>query len=190
LDFLREEFARRAGWSELKRPAAACLAAALLAAGAMTADLALKVRQEEERLERVQQQVRAAWLEVFPGGTNVTDPQRQITARVQEQARRRLALSGSFNARGGPLGLLEAMSRALTPSIQVRLSRLRVDDAALSFEGETDTFEAVNRIASSLAREPGFERIEVRQARLAEGGRRVNFSARLPFQAAPGGGKR
>lgn len=190
LNFLREEFALREGWGELKRPVAACLAAALIAAGAMTVDLALKVQREEKRLERMQQQVRAAWLEVFPGDTEVTDPRRLITARVQEQARRRRALSGGFDAVGGPLDLLEAMSRALPPSIQVRLSKLRVDAAALSFEGETDTYEAVNRIASSLAREPGFERIEVRQARVAEGGRRVNFSARLPFQAAPGGGRR
>ena len=183
----REEYALKEGWQELKMPVAAAAAAALFAFGALAADVAVKVRLEDRRLREAEAQVRSMLTEVFPGSRRVMDPRRQLEAQMLAQARRLAVLDGGSPAAGGPVDVVARISRAIPSSLPLKLNRLEVDEAGVSFEGETTTFEAVDQIKSRLSREPGFAKLEVRQARQIQGKQAVQFSARISF--AGGGGR-
>jgi type II secretory pathway component PulL len=189
-DLRREELMAGEGWRGLKRPALAAASAALVLGVAAYGDLALKVRREERRLEAAERQVRSVFDEVFPPGRRIVDPQSQLTARVQEQAQRLAFLTGSTGNGDGPLDVMAKVSRAVPSALKVRVDRLEVDDMGVSLEGETVSFEGVDRIKSGLMNEPGFERLEVKQARLAEGKQEVHFLMRIPFPASPAGKQR
>lgn len=182
----REEYALREGWQELKIPVAAATAAVLFAFGALAADVAVKVRLEEHRLREAEVQVRSVLAEVFPGSRRVMDPRRQLEAQVLAQARRLAVLRGGSPRVGGPVDVVARISRAVPGSLPLRLNRIEVDEAGVSFDGETTTFEAVDQVKSRLSREPGFEKLEVRQARQIQGKQAVHFSVRISF-AGEGG---
>lgn len=184
-DLRREEFAPREGWGELKRPLFAATAAVLATGGIALGDLTLKVRRAERRLFAVENQVRSLFDEVFPEGKRIVDPQSQLAARVQEQSNRIALLVGSVSNGGGPLDVIAKIHRAIPASLRVRLNRLEVDDLGVLLEGETVSFEGVERIKSGLGGEAGFERLEVRQARLLEGRQGVHFLMRVRFSARP-----
>ncbi|MBI3126756.1 MAG: hypothetical protein HYZ11_04035 [Candidatus Tectomicrobia bacterium] len=184
-DLRQEELALRPGWEGLKRPAAAA-AAAVLAFGTLGyADLALKVRREARRAAAAEQQVRAVFDEVFPQGTRIVDAQSQLAAQIQEQAVRLDFLTGGPGNGGDPLEAIAKVSRAIPATIKVRINRMEIDEMGLSLEGETYGFEGVDRIKSGLMLERGFERLEVKQARLIEGKQEVHFLMRIPFPGAP-----
>ncbi|MFQ5894274.1 MAG: hypothetical protein ACE5JJ_00435 [Nitrospinota bacterium] len=181
LNLLREEFARREGWRELRRPVLAAGAAAALAGALLVADLALKVRRGEERMRRVRAEVHSLFRAALPAAGRTVSPERQLAARVEAQARRLALLMGSRLNGLTPLGALAELSEAIPAALPVRLLELEMDDRGISLRGETLSFEAVDRIKSLLARRKGFEGLEVTQARLLPGERGVRFHMRLRF---------
>ncbi len=180
LDLRREEFARPQGWRELRRPIAAAVAAAVVAFGIGVADMSLKVRHAERRLQTAQSSVQSVLNEVFPSGKSVISPGPQITSRLREKARRLNVLMGNPAMGESALALIARISAAVPASLKLRLSQLSVDEGGISLKGVTLTFEAVDRIKVLLSQKGGFEKPEVKQARLLSNRRGVEFFLHIP----------
>ncbi len=180
-DLRREEFARPQGWRELRRPIAAAVAAAALALGIGVADLSLKVRNAERRLETARSNVQIVMSEVFPSANGLISPGSQITTRLRQKARRLDALLGNPAMGESALALIARISAAVPASLKLRLNQLSVDEGGISLKGVTMTFEAVDRIKVLLNQKGGFEKPEVKQARLLTNRRGVEFFLHIPI---------
>ena len=78
------------------------------------------------------------------------------------------------------LALISLISAAVPASLKLRLSQLSVDEGGISLKGVTLTFEAVDRIKILLSQKGGFEKPEVKQARLLTNRRGVEFFLHIP----------
>lgn len=180
-DLRREEFALSRGWRGLRRPIAAAVVAALLALGIGLADLSLKVRQAERRLDAAEAQVQAVLREVFPQGSQIISPGPQIASRVQDKTRRLNLLMGNPALGESALDVIARISAAIPPSLKIRLNQLSVDEGGVSLKGATLTFEAVDRVKNLLSEKAGFAKPEVKQARLQSDRKGVEFFIHIPM---------
>ncbi|MBT5948781.1 MAG: hypothetical protein HOG94_14010 [Nitrospinaceae bacterium] len=178
-DLRREEYARREGWRELRRPilTTAFAAAVLLAVG--MGDLMLKVRHEEIRLNVVQSEVNTALHAVFPDGKRVSNPGRRITRQVETQTSRLEELLGGTLQGNTPLRVMAAISSSVPANVEIRMNHLLIDDKRISLKGETLNFESVDRIKKVLSKKKEFGAPEVKQAKLMTGKRGVEFLIEL-----------
>lgn len=179
-DLRREEFARPQGWRELRKPIVAAAAAAILALGIGVADLSLKVQHAERRLKAAQTNVQAVLREVFPGGNQVINPGRQISKRLKIKTRRLNILMGNPAMGESALSVIARISAAVPRSLKLRLNQLAVDEGGITLKGVTLTFEGVDRIKNLLIQKGGFEKPEVKQARLLTDRRGVEFFLHIP----------
>ncbi len=180
-DLRREEFSRPQGWRELRRPIIAAAAAAALALGIGIADLSIKVRHAERRLQTAQSNVETVLREVFPSGERVVSPAPQITSRLRKKARRLKILMGNPAMGESALALVARISAAVPSSLKMRLNQLAIDEGGISLKGVTLNFEAVDRIKNLLSQKGGFEKPEVKQARLLSNKRGVEFFLHIPM---------
>ncbi len=183
----RDEFAPQRGWREFRRPVIAAGLAAVFACGVGVADLSLKIRRDERRLEALETDVRSHFHKIFPEAKAVSNPERQVMLRIQDQARRLELLQGSSLNGSTPLELMAKISQAVPPSLKVRLNLLEFDEGGMSVRGETLSFEAVDQIKSLLARMKGFEGLELRNAHLLTGEKGVQFHMRVRFNGTNAG---
>lgn len=185
-DLRREEFARREGWRELRRPIISATLAAVVVLAVGIGDLMLKVQREEVRLNMLQTEVNTALQEVFPAGKRVSNPGRRITSQVQAQTRRLEELLGGTLRGHTPLRVMAVISSSIPATVELRMNQMLIDDRAISLKGETLNFESVDRIKKVLDKKDEFGAPEVKQAKLMTGNRGVEFLIELP----PNGGAR
>ncbi len=189
-DLRKEEFARRLRWRDLRRPVLSAAAAVAIAFSLGMADLVLKVRREENRLDAVRTEVRAALRQVFPQGDRISNPSRRIFGMVQAQSRSLNALLGDSMGERSPLKVMSGISASVPRSIELRLNQLMIGERAVSIRGEALSFEAVDRVKSLLAEKGGFSSAEVKQARILTGRRGVEFFIQLSANEAGKGRER
>lgn len=181
LDLRREEFAPPQGWRELRRPIAVATIAAAIALGIGVADLSLKVRHAERRLKAAESSVQKVLGKVFPGGNLIVSPGPQITTRLRDRTRRLDVLVGNPALGQSALSLIARISAAVPSSVKLRLNQLSVDEGGITLKGVTRTFEAVDRVKVLLSQKGGFEKPEVKQARLLANRKGVEFFLFIPM---------
>jgi general secretion pathway protein L len=146
----------------------------VLLAGLFMTDVALDIRRSRAQLHALNQTVREIYTTTFPTTRNVVDPLPQMVVKLRE------ARGEASTLTGGPAGpnkidLLNELSRAMPPHLDIHLSQLVAGEEQLQLSGTTDTFEAVNQAKSSLEKQTLFAKLTIVSANMDPTTERVRF---------------
>lgn len=170
INFRRGEFAfgqERAGLRRRLVALGAVAAFVLVAAGI---DGGLRLSVKERRLAEVDGRVKAAFHEVLPGATIVSEPE-QLQAAIDTAAKRRAFLG----SRIGMLDVLLALTDAVPKESEIAVSDLSVDEDKVRIEAETRSFDWVNRIEAAVGRSPLVSSVTVSDAKTTADQSKVRF---------------
>lgn len=139
-----------------------------------------EVRAKQRRLVDLDRQIEAVFKETFPDVTRVQAPLQQMQLKIKE-AEESGAGSDMIGSRVPVIDLLDTLSRRIPESAEVKISRLVVgtDNAVLS--GNTDTFNTVDEIKSSLEGAEIFKQVIISSADLDKSGKGVRFKLKMDY---------
>lgn len=146
----------------------------VLLAGLFMADVALDIRRSQARLHALNQTAHDILTTTFPATRNVVDPLQQMVVKLRESRGEASALTGGH---AGPrkIDLLNELSRAMPPQLDIHLSQLVAGEEQLQLSGTTDTFEAVNQAKSALEKQTLFQKLTIVSANMDPTTERVRF---------------
>ncbi len=117
--------------------------------------------------------------ELFPG-TRVVNEIAQTTEKLEVLKRRSEALAGLTG--GSALTALSRLSALVPADVALRLNELSYDSRKLRLEGTVSSFDAVDKIKSSLETDPMFSQVQVQNARVGADVNKVNFRLVMEVQ--------
>jgi general secretion pathway protein L len=160
-----------------------CVRAAVLGvllAGLFMTDVALDIRRSRTQLHALNQTAHEILTATFPATRNVVDPLQQMIVKLRESRGEASVLTGGH---AGPrkVDLLNELSRAMPPQLDIHLSQLVAGEEQLQLSGTTDTFEAVNQAKSSLEKQALFQKLTIVSANMDPTTERVRFKLRADY---------
>lgn len=146
----------------------------MLLMGLLMLDVALDIRRNQTQLHALNQTARDILTTTFPTTRNVVDPLQQMIVKLRESRGEAAALTGGH---AGPpkIDLLNALSRAMPPDLDIHLSQLVAGEEQLQLSGTTDTFEAVNQAKRALEKQTLFQKLTIVSANMDPTTERVRF---------------
>jgi hypothetical protein len=145
----------------------ALAAFALAAAGV---DWGVRLSLKERRWAEVDGRVRAAFQEVLPGATIVSEPE-QLQAAIDTLTKQRAFLGGTL----GVLDVLLAFTDGIPPESGIAVLDLSIDQDKVRIEGETLSFDWVNKIESAVGKLPNVRTVAVSDAKTTADQSKVRF---------------
>jgi len=139
-----------------------------------------EARAKQQRLAELDQRIEAVFRETFPEVTRVQAPLQQMQLKIKEAGE-----SGGGSELTGSrvlvIDLLDTLSQRIPESAEVNINRLVVgtDNAVLS--GNTDTFNTVDEIKSSLEGAEIFKQVTISSADLDKSGKGVRFKLKMDY---------
>lgn len=147
--------------------------AGIVSLGAL--DFYFRYHDREARYEVIKSGVRKAYLETFPDAKIIVDESRQLRSAVDELRKKVAALGGGPEKRVTSLDLLNAITEKIPGEIQVNVDDLLIDRTKVRIQGDTDSFENVERIKRELETIPFLKKVDVGDAKLSADQKRVKF---------------
>ncbi|MEM9174207.1 MAG: pilus assembly protein PilM [Myxococcota bacterium] len=188
MNFRRGEFAYRqdltAVFGRELRPTAILAA---IVVGLLLASTLSGIVIENQRAGRHREAAEQLYAEAFP--ERATLPANPASALRGElaAAQERAEFLGLYSGNRSALNLLAALSEAIPPDLEVRITEVAIDRNVIRLDVDAQGYEAADRLTSVLAETSPFEGAEVagsvRQDRKTGG---VSFNVNIPL-AAPGG---
>lgn len=153
------------------------LAASLLLFAVATA---LDYRDKSRQADALLQQMTKQYQETFPGSQITVDVSLQMQSKLQELHNRAAAIG--IGSQPQTLRILKELS-ALTERTPYEVEDFSCDGTACTLAGNTDSFDAVNRIKEQLGSSVLFDKIEVAETRKGIDANRIEFRLRLQLAA-------
>ena len=114
-------------------------------------------------------------METFPEARNVVDENQQLKSAVDELRKKVAALGGGAGRGMTSLDLLNTITEKIPKDITVNIDDLMMDKTKIKVQGNTDSFENVERIKREFETIPFFKKVEVSDAKLAADQKKVKF---------------
>lgn len=147
--------------------------AAVILLGSM--DFYVRYHFRETRYETIRSDIRKAYMETFPDARNIVDEGQQLKSAVDELRKKVAAIGGGKEKGITSLDLLSAINEKIPKEIQVNIDDLLIDKTRIRIQGDTDSFENVERIKREFETIPFFKKVDVGDAKLAADQKRVKF---------------
>jgi type II secretion system protein L len=136
-------------------------------------DVYLDIRHYEKRADFLQNEAAAVLKRTFPETRNIVNPLQQMIVKLRE------ARADELGSANGPrvtqVDLLNTISRALPPKLDIHVSQLVSGAARVQISGTTGTFEAVNEANGLLEKTNLFDKITIVSASMDQKANRVRF---------------
>jgi general secretion pathway protein L len=157
---------------EIKGPAirTAIIAALVLFLG--IGSLALGFGRARDEYNGYARKLEQEFKELFPD-TRVVNEIAQATEKLEILKKRTEALAGLSG--GSALEALSHLSSSVPEDVALRLDELSFDSRKLRLEGSVSSFDAVDKIKSSLEADPMFAEVQVQNARVGADVNKVTF---------------
>jgi len=149
----------------------AVAAAALLG----STDFYFRYHHREAKYKDIKSEIRRVYMETFPEARNVVDENQQLKSAVDELRKKVAALGGGAGRGMTSLDLLNTITEKIPKDITVNIDDLMMDKTKIRVQGNTDSFENVERIKREFETIPFFKKVEVSDAKLAADQKRVKF---------------
>lgn len=167
-------------WSEYRENIILTAVLIVLALTTALASQVLAVNAKERRLAELDRQIETVFKATFPEVTRVVDPLQQMRIKIKE------AGAGGMDpdlpgARVRVIDILNALSRQIPSSVDVKASRMVVGADNVMLSGNTDTFNTVDDIKGRLEKDDIFTSVTISSADLEKSGKRVRFKLKLDF---------
>lgn len=138
-------------------------------------DFYSRFHHRETRYETIKSDIRKAYLETFPDAKNIVDESQQLRSAVDELRKKVSALGGGPEKKVTSLDLLNTITEKIPNEIQVNVDDLLIDRTKVRIQGDTDSFENVERIKREIEAIPFFKKVDVGDAKLSADQKRVKF---------------
>ena len=179
-NFRQGNLALRSEWASLRArlitAGGVILAALLILAISSWLSYASKAKRAEDLNKEMVRIYRSA----FPGTGAIVDVPLQMQSKIRE-LRTKTALVGG-DRQFTPLEVLKTLSERIPPDLTVDIRDLNYAFEGVRLEGTTTTFEAVNRLAKTLAPSPLFKEAQISDAKMSLDGKTVDFRLTLTRQ--------
>lgn len=156
--------------------AAASLAAVVVAA--LIAWLGFDYHALKTKYEAAGERMNGLYRETFPESTRIVDPLAQMQANIRGVQAPSIA-TPVFSGEKRVLNILADISGRIPETIEIRVSRLVIDQDSVQIKGTTDTFNNVNLIEGSLRKSPLFQEVRIVSAAADKESGKIRFELRL-----------
>ena len=127
------------------------------------------------RHQQIKSDIRKAYIETFPGTTNIVSENQQLKSAVEELKKKVTALGGGKNREMGALDLLNTINEKIPKELQVNINDFFMDKSKIRLQGNSDSFENVERLKKELEGITLFKKVDVSEAKLSADQKLVKF---------------
>lgn len=144
--------------------------------GLMGMDLTLHYQKKENHYLKLKNEVRLAFTEIFPNVKNVVNEVAQMRTAISERQK-----TGAFLGvhEVSPLQVLKAITEAIPKTVKIDVFNLVIDSGSVRIQAQTNSFESVDRIRSSLLASGQFKQVEMSDAKVAANKAHVRFRIKM-----------
>ncbi|MDF1535517.1 MAG: GspL/Epsl periplasmic domain-containing protein [bacterium] len=171
-DLRQGQFLESRPLQDLKGPIIRTAAIAVLALLLGIGSLVLGLDSARKEYNGYVTRMESEFTELFPG-TRVVNEIAQTTEKLELLKKRTETLAGLSG--GSALGALSRLSALVPPDVALRLDELSYDSRKLRLEGSVSSFDAVDKIKSSLEGDPMFAQVQVQNAQVGADLNKVTF---------------
>src|SRR4030067_3183606 len=139
------------------------------------ADFYSNVRYREERYDAVKAEMRKVFMETFPETRNLVDENQQFKSSVEEMRKKVEALGGGTKGVITSLDILNTLSEKVPKDMQVSVDDIMIDKSKIRVQGETDSFESVEKLKKEFESVSFFRKVDVSDAKLSADQQKVKF---------------
>jgi len=170
----KDAFVREKRYARFRKaiPKAAIFLFLILAFAA--ADMIVDTYFLKKEYHTLEQEITRVFRETLPQATRIVDPVQQLRVEVK-QIRGSSVSRPAAGFETGILGLLNEISKRISPSIRVRVHRIVVDPETVRISGRTEAFHEVDRIKNDLSASPMVGTVNITSANLDRTGNRIRF---------------
>ncbi|MCC7201516.1 MAG: pilus assembly protein PilM [Nitrospirae bacterium] len=139
------------------------------------ADFYLNFRYREARYNEIRAEMRRVFTETFPEARNIVDENQQFRSSVDELRKKVEALGGGTKGVITSLDILNTLSEKVPKDLQVNVDDIMIDKSKVRIQGETDSFESVEKIKKEFESVSFFKKVDVSDAKLSADQQKVKF---------------
>jgi len=143
------------------------------------ASVGVEAAYKKKQLDSINNSVRQLFSAALPEVKNVVDEVAQLKQRKTEQEERARILGSLLRKEVSPLRVLKEMSDRLPPDLKVEFREFNAEPERIRIEGETTTFDAIDKIQAKLSEYPWFTSITISDAKSAVDQSKVIFRMTL-----------
>ncbi len=164
-DFLSSRARRENREAGLKGRVTALAALLLLSAGFWGASEAVTYANRKTQLDAVNADIKRVFTQAMPGTKTVVDEVAQLKQRIAEDEERARTLGGLLTREISPLRVLKELSSRIPADVKVEFRDFAAEQDRVRIEGETDSFESIDKIKAKLSEYPWFTSVTVSDAK-------------------------
>ncbi|MEK6713088.1 MAG: pilus assembly protein PilM [Nitrospirota bacterium] len=139
------------------------------------ADFYSKFQYRQDRYDAVKAEMRKVYMETFPEAKNIVDEVQQSKSAVEELRKKVEALGGGSKGVITSLDTLNTLSEKVPKDMQVDVDDIMIDKSKIRVQGETDSFESVEKLKKEFETVSFFKKVDVSDAKLSADQKKVKF---------------
>ncbi len=139
------------------------------------ADFYSKFQYRQDRYNVVKAEMRKVYMETFPEAKNIVDEVQQSKSAVEELRKKVEALGGGSKGVITSLDTLNTLSEKVPKDMQVDVDDIMIDKSKIRVQGETDSFESVEKLKKEFETVSFFKKVDVSDAKLSADQKKVKF---------------
>jgi general secretion pathway protein L len=130
------------------------------------------------QIDRFNRQITGIFKETFPEVKRIVDPFQQMQIKVQE-VKKSAVLQTATTSQILSIDILNNISKSISESIAVDITRMVISPDNVLISGTTDTFEAVDDIKSKLEQIDAFKKVTISSTNKDRSGKEVRFQMKV-----------
>jgi general secretion pathway protein L len=130
------------------------------------------------RLDRFNRQITGIFKETFPEVKRIVDPFQQMQIKVQE-VKKSAVFQTAKTSRILSIDILNNISKSISESITVDITRMVISPDNVIISGTTGTFEAVDDIKNKLEQIDAFKKVTINSTNKDRSGKEIRFQMKV-----------
>jgi general secretion pathway protein L len=130
------------------------------------------------QIDRFDRQITGIFKKTFPEVKRIEDPFKQMQIEVQE-VKKNGAFQTATTSQVLGIDILNNISKSISESITVDITRMVISPDNVIITGTTDTFEAVDDIKSRLEQIDAFKKVTINSSNKDRSGKEIRFQMKV-----------
>ena len=130
------------------------------------------------KIDRLNRQITGIFQKTFPTVKRIVDPFQQMQVKVQE-VKKNAVIQTATTPQILSIDILNDISKSISESIAVDVTRMVISPDSVTIVGTTDTFEAVDDIKSKLEQIEAFRKVTINSTNKDRSGKEVRFQMKV-----------
>ncbi|MBN1276772.1 MAG: PilN domain-containing protein [Deltaproteobacteria bacterium] len=144
----------------------------------LIADIGIDYYLLKDSVRKIDQKIVSVFRETFPDIKRIVDPLQQMKVRISETKKLAEAVPGTAY-RSPVIEILREISKRVSMSLNVSVTRIGIDQETVRVSGKTDTYSTVDKIQNGLEGSEFFNEVTISSTNLDKSGNQVQFEIKL-----------